>query len=471
MFKKRSCSENTDKTGFLAEESGVIIIEATLSLTAFVFSIIMILSIVNLCVAQSRISYAINTTAREISQYSYLYSLTGLNDRQSELYNAGVDGTSGAVSILSDINTVYNEIEKLGNTGLSSEDNISDILNAWDDVKTSAGKITSAGSSIESKISEIASDPKNLLFGIAKLAASETFDLVKSRLIAAPLAKTMCKRHLVDEKDGDVEAFLQHCGVVPSSSGSYLNGLDFNHSELFPYGSDVIRINVQYDVKVVALLPINVTYHFNQTAITHGWLAGEVSFDSSEKYITSDDKENDTEKNQSLWIQATVEERAELIRHMVIDEKLDEGYKKTSGLTDVQLYNPECNNFIMISSFNPLWSADDEPVKSVEDVDEAAIRLTIERLCGKMKSTTDPQKSVKTKTLKSDGSTVKEEHNCEKATNKIILVIPSDEGLKEKIERIISTSKTHGIDIEVSPSFGTGAREVKKTTESENSEN
>ena len=453
-------------------ERGAVIIEATLSLTAFVFAIVMILSIVNLCTAQTKIAYAINTTAREISQYSYLYSLTGLNDRQKELYGAGVEGTSAVEKVLTDINTVYNEIENLGNTGLSSEDNIEDILKAWDKVEGSVGNIANAGASLENTVSEIASDPKNLLFGIAKLAASETFDLVKSRLIAAPLAKIMCKRHLVDEKDGDPEAFLQHCGIVPNSTGSYLNGLDFSQSELFPYGSDVIRINVQYDVKVVALLPINVIYHFNQTAITHGWLAGEVSFDSSDKYVKNDDeKGKDTEKNQSLWIQATAEERASLIRHLVIDDMLKEGYKKTSGLSDVQLYNPESNNFIMISSFNPLWSAEGEPVKSVSDIDEASIRLTIERLCGKMKSTTDPQKTVKTKTLKSDGSTVKEEFNCTGASNKIILVIPEDSGLKEKIEKIIASSKTHGIEIELSLGFGSGAREIEKKTESENTEN
>ena len=465
MHNKTVCINDLSKN-----ESGVIIIEATISLTAFVFSILMILSIVNLCVAQARISYAINTTAREISQYSYLYSLTGLNDRQSELYQAGVEGTSGVEKILTDINTVYNEIESLGNTGLSSEDDIADILKAWDGVNDSVKNIAQAGGSLESTISDIASNPKKLLFGIAKLAASETFDLVKSRLIAAPLAKTMCKRHLVDEKDGDVDAYLQHCGVVPTSTGSYIDALNFTHSELFPYGSDVIRINVQYDVKVVALLPINVTYHFNQTAITHGWLAGNVSFNSAEKYISEDDTDN-TEENQSIWIQATVEERASLIRHLVIEDMLKEGYKKTSGLSDVQLYNADSNNFVMISSFNPLWSGSGEPIKTVADLDDAAIRLTIERLCGKMKSTTDPQKTVKTKTLKSDGSTLKEEYTCEKASNKIILVIPEDTGLKEKIEQIISTSKTHGIEIEVTPGFGKGTREVEKKQESEQTQN
>ena len=66
------------------------------------------------------------------------------------------------------------------------------------------------------------------LFGIVKLAGSEGFDLVKSRLIAAPLAHTMIQKHLVNSKDGDVNAYLKFLGVIPSPTGSYIDGLDLS---------------------------------------------------------------------------------------------------------------------------------------------------------------------------------------------------------------------------------------------------
>lgn len=431
----------------IKKENGSVTIEATISLSAFMFAIVTLLTIVNICIVQAKVSYAINTTAREISQYSYLYSLTGLNDREKEIAEAGKVQTQDLSSVLSDVNTVYNEIENLGNTGNQSFDNIEDIMSAWDDVSGSVENIQGAGSSIKSSIENIAKDPKNLLFGIAKLGATEVFDLAKSRLIAEPLAKVMCKKNLVDEKDGDVDAYLKFLGVVPSASGSYIDGLDFSKSSLFPYGSSEIRINVSYDVKVIALLPIDFHFHFNQTAITHGWLAGEVTFQTAEKVI----------ENETLWTQSTVTERANLIRHMVIADLQKEGYEKTTGLTDVQLYNADSNQFVMISSMNPLWSAEGEDAKTLADLDDDALREQIERLCGKMKSTTDGVNKITTKKEK-DGSVTKTEHNCTDASNKIVLVIPEDEGLKEKIEEIISTAKTNGVEIEVVPSYGKGAR-------------
>lgn len=52
----------------LHTESGSVTIEATISLSAFMFAIVTILTIVNICIAQARIAYAINTTAKEISE-------------------------------------------------------------------------------------------------------------------------------------------------------------------------------------------------------------------------------------------------------------------------------------------------------------------------------------------------------------------------------------------------------------------
>lgn len=439
----------------LKKENGSVTIEATISLSSFMFAIVTILTIVNICIVQARMSYALNTTAKEISQYSYIYSLTGLNDSQSGLYAAGEKDTEDISKILSDVNTVYNEIENLGDTGNKSADNIDDILSAWDSAVGSVENIEEAGSSIYSSISDIASDPKSLMFGIAKLAASEGFDLAKSRLIAAPLAKTMIKKHLVNSKDGDVEEYLKFLGVVPSANGSYLDGLDFSQSSLFPNGENEIRINVSYDVKVIALLPIDFSFHFNQTAITNGWLAGEQSFQSATKYI----------ENNTLWTNATISERSSFIRHMVIEDMKQEGYEKTSGLTDVQLYNHEKNEFVMISSMNPLWSGDGQDTLTLKDLDDVALQNNIEMLCGKIKSTTDGVNKVTTK-IEKDGTTTKSENDCSGATNKVILVIPEDEGLKDKIESIIANANTNGVTIEVVPSYGNGAKATaEKSTE------
>ncbi|MCR5477247.1 MAG: hypothetical protein K6E92_06475 [Lachnospiraceae bacterium] len=432
----------------IRKENGMITIEATLTLSFFMFAIVTFLSIINLCIAQARISYAINVTAKEISQYSYLYSLTGLNNRQADIYQAGTKQVSDAKvgEILSNVNTVYNEIQNLGKTGEKTPQNVDDIMNAWDGVNGSLSNMQSAGNSAIEGIRNIAKDPKNLLFGIAKLGASEVFDVAKSKLIAAPLAKVMCERHLSNGEMG-AEEYLSRLGVVPASNGSYLDGLDFSESMLFPNGSEEITINVRYDVKVIPLLPIKLKFHLNQTAVTLGWMAGNVSYKSLSKYTETD----------SLWTQATVRERSDLIRHQGIDDLTDQGYQQVKGMTDVQLYDPNNNEFVALFSMNPLWNEDPEHPITLDDLNEDALRMQIERLCGDISSTTDGEKKVYTRTTDENGQNTTHEYNCEGAKNKIVLTIPEDPGLREKMEEIIAAANTNGVTIELNCAYGCGA--------------
>ena len=291
-------------------ENGVVTVEATISLTAFMFAIVTILTIVNIALVQTKVAVAINTTARELSQYSYLYSLTGFNKSEAELAAAAQNGTQSINTIMTNVDTVFNEIQNLGNTGNQEFTNIDDITNAMDSAMTSVDNMQTAGGNIEEAIKDIADDPKKVIYGMSKLVASKGLDFAKSRLIAAPLSKAMCKKHLVNSKNGNVEDSLKELGVVKrADKNTYLDSLDFTNSTLFPGGSNEITIDVSYDVKVIALLPINQTFHFHQKAVTHGWLTGESAYQSRKDNVVT---------NNTLWTEATVTERANYIRNMAI---------------------------------------------------------------------------------------------------------------------------------------------------------
>lgn len=430
-------------------EEGAVTVEAVISLTAFMFAMVTIFTIVNICIVQAKVSCALNATAKEISQYSYLYSIAGLNRLHGKVYENGLAQTEDITSLLSDVNDAYNEIQTLGNSAADiSFNNVDSIMTAWDNVSGELQDLQGTGSSIESTLESMASDPKSLLFGIAKIGASKGFDLAKSRLIAAPLARAMCKKNLVNKKDGDVESYLKSLGVVPSASGSYYGGLDFTQSALFPNGSDVIKLVVSYEVHVIELLPVDFTFQFCQSAITHGWPAEELSFE----------RIREPEVNQTIWTQGTVEERASFIRNLLIKDLQGAGYKKTRKLTDVQLYNPEENEFIMIASMNPLWSKEGEPAMTLDDLSDEAIRNNLERLANKMKSTTEPLNEVNVRTEDGSGGSQTEVVACGGAKNKIVLVVPTDEGLKERIDEVLASANTNGVEIEVVASFGRGAR-------------
>ena len=136
-----------------------------------------------------------------------------------------------------------------------------------------------------------------------------------------------------------------------------------------------------------------------------------------------------------------------------------EGYSKTSGLSNVQLYNKDINEFAMISSMNPLWSSTDEVI-TAETMDVEAVKESVERLCGSMKKTTNGLSKITTKVEK-DGIAEKIENDCTEASNKIVLVIPEDPGLKEKMEKIIEEADTMGVTIELVANHGTGTMKVE----------
>lgn len=439
----------------MKSECGSVTIEATISLSAFMFAMVTLLTIVNVCIVQARVSYAINTTAKEISQYSYLYALTGLNESQSELAEAGKNDTASVNQLFSDINTVYSEIENL-NADSDAEGNngskVEDIAAKWESI---AGNLKDGGTAIAADIEEIADDPKQIIFGVAKLAGNEAMDLAKSKLIMEPLAKAMCKKHLVSTKGGSVDTYLHSLGVVPNASGSYYGGIDFNGSTLFPDGSNEIKVCASYDVKVIALLPIDFSFHFEQSAVTHGWLAGEVSFVSDQK------KGDEYVENDTLWTQATTKERTEYIRNLAFKSLKSEGYYPLAYPynTDGILYNPNSNEFVMPRSWNPLSGPENT---GVDELNDKVLKQYIESLCGTINSN-EFGSSVTVKRDKPDGSTEKTKENCGGAKKRIIITIPEDEGLKEKLEAAIAMSDTDGVTIELVPNYGNGAKQTLVT--------
>lgn len=437
------------------KERGSITIEATISLSAFMFTIFTVLTVVNICLIQAKMAFALNNTAKEISQYSYLYALTGLVETQKDAYESGKESTEDITAIINDVSDVYDGIQSLSETATSigSGADVSDISNAWDKIKGELGDVKDAGLSIKSSVEDIASDPKSVIFGLAKLAGNKALDYGKSKLIAEPLTKVLIKKHLVNSKDGDINATLKRLYIQPSSTGSYFDGISFEGSQIFPNGSPDIRVCATYDVKVIPLLPIDFKFTFSQCALTRGWMGGDVDFKSSKEYVD----------NNTLWTQATVSERASMIKHLAIEDLEKEGYHKVSGLTNVHMYNKDKNEFVMISSTNPLWSESTQDTLTLDDINEKVVQDSIEQLCGKMNLNTSNVSEVTVKVEnKKDGTTTKKTYDCDGASRKIILVIPEDQGLKDKMQTIINNMDTKGVKVELQASFGTGANKTVK---------
>lgn len=209
------------------KERGAVVIEATLSLTLFMFAMLTVYTMYHVCLAQARIGAALNATAKEISQYSYVYSLTSLNQKQANLAaNGGVAKTTLG-SDLSEVDSIYEAFMGLASSGstiLSNSDNAESFLYY------------------------------TLDYGIDTAKAA----------IAGELARGMMRKHF----GSDPDKFLRGLGVVGGTGG-----LSFIKSRIFESGTkDDILLDVRYKVVIIKLLNIDLTMNFELCAKTKAWM-------------------------------------------------------------------------------------------------------------------------------------------------------------------------------------------------------
>lgn len=247
------------------KEKGAASIEATISLTIFVFVIMAIYMLINYCLVQAKVSYAINTTAKEMSQYSYFYHVFGLDDLDDKLANGktqAVDTFNSFNQLLSDSTAEIKEIEENPTDYFSSvldEEKTEDLTEVYKQIQD-----------VSANVSDVVNDPAEFIKSMASLAGEEAWEHVKSNVIAAPLAKGMTRRHFGNSTKS-ADAYLKNLGVVDG-----FEGLNFNMTTMFEDGSDDIKIVVYYNVNLATGLPFDLNVSICQQASTRAWLGGDM---------------------------------------------------------------------------------------------------------------------------------------------------------------------------------------------------
>lgn len=228
----------------MREQKGYITIEATIVLSIYIFAFMMIFSLIHICRAQMKISVAINNAAKEISEYSYLYGASGLSDSMYKVGQSAAQTQQEYSGLAEDVGTLYSEISSLGDKqgnmagaqGISP-DNIKNIYGKLDSIKQQGGGVAST-------ISDMASNPKELMMGVTKVLAYNASEELKSA-IASALTKALVKQNLkssLSDGDKEINSYLHKLGVKKTQR-TYLESIDFSHSELFPAGNNEIKFN------------------------------------------------------------------------------------------------------------------------------------------------------------------------------------------------------------------------------------
>lgn len=210
-------------------QEGAIVIEATISLTTVMFLIVTILSIVNICLVQARIATLTHGIAKDISNYTYIYTMMGLNEKEAAI-SGKADYSRGTIDSLRDIEgnstEIYNKISEVSKTVMDKE--------FW---KSSMNLLAEGG------INVIKGE---VVDGLCKMAA----------------------RKRLSSMGVDADSYLKHLGIKGG-----VGELNFEDSEVCSGGGDDIKIIVRYKVHLLELLGVDFDFEFEQCAYTKTWCA------------------------------------------------------------------------------------------------------------------------------------------------------------------------------------------------------
>ncbi len=205
------------KAKSVEKERGAIIVEATISLSIFMFAIFTLLSVIQMAYAQSRISVALDSATKEFAEYAHVYFITGAADAAS-----GSGGKSSAT---------------------------------FDEVAEFLETIGSDLGSIDSELGQYVSNIGNALSG------DSIADIMESG-VGQALIKQMMEKNLVSGTSGSAEAFLNRY---------HISNLDFSESSIFERSSNEVFIRVKYEMQVVQLLNIDFSFQMSTWAYTTAW--------------------------------------------------------------------------------------------------------------------------------------------------------------------------------------------------------
>lgn len=400
-------------------ERGAIVIEATLSLTAFVFVLFTILSVVNIFYIQAKMSVALNSAAKEISQYSYLYYKLGIDKHEADLNDGTEDSREMAEQTIDGVGSLL--------------DSLSDAQNSIEtaDFDSLVAAIESGSSNVDSLVTmyadKLADDPKAFIIGMGKMAGNELKEEVKV-ILGQVLAKTFMQKNLMSYKGDDPDAFLKRYRVVDGVAG-----LDFDYTALMAYGtSNQIQLVVTYDVQVIKLLNIDFKFKFRQVAKTTAWGNG----------VSLINPENSTSTVTSVWDNPSSTERGKII---VLEEKKNYTYTSSGQGFDAFNNTGGANEFVSIISVN---------THDASYSDSSGIKNRLSAIYSDMYGKVEDL-GENINVQNSSGQTVTVTSDPDTRTYKIVLVVPDDADMA-LVQQVIAEfeSSREGVTVEIKTGYG-----------------
>lgn len=199
-------------------QRGALYIEATLSLSFFMFAIFTLLSVIQISYTQARMSAALDSAAKEIAEYTHIYYATGMG----ETFGSN-DGKSSKL-----FHEVAGYLEKLGGS-----------------------------------VSMVNNDLGQFISGVGSALDGDSISQWVQSAAGQWLTLKLVEKNMVSSAGDTPAAFKKRNRIEGDIS---LDG-----SRFLEEGSSDIFMRVNYVIKVIRLLNIDIELHMSHCAYAKAW--------------------------------------------------------------------------------------------------------------------------------------------------------------------------------------------------------
>lgn len=269
----------------MQRQKGSITLEGAISTIVVMAIILSFGSFMKIVHVHGVVQHALIQTAEEISQYSYFYSLLGLN----EVNDAAVQqGKEGSASVSESIEEVETFLKNIGNGQL---------------VKPNTEKL----------------DPKEMITALTKTLAGDLYGKAKTVTLNHVVAMPLLESYLPE----DMDTFFEKNNVIQEGDFS---GIDLGKSRFFENsdGFDEIELVAVYQMKVVSPIPIFDKVTIVQSAKSRAFFSAprKASGTSSEEVTTS------------VWELSSFERAEVIVEQEGIPNNLPESFQALRGFDE-----------------------------------------------------------------------------------------------------------------------------------------
>ncbi|HOA97279.1 TadE/TadG family type IV pilus assembly protein [Acetivibrio saccincola] len=263
----------------IKENKGALTVEAAISLPLFICVFLSIAFFMRVAYIHNNVQYAINGAANELSTYSYLYSISGLQALNDEI--SGKAGEYGE-SASDHMTGVLEAFDALGSSfqGINRKNiDVDDFKNLFEDGSKAVENVASV-------LSAVKDNPQKEFISVAALFAGAGYEKIKNEL-SAPMVRFFMRKYvnesIFNSKGGPGVYISVNEGENPFQAFKFNN-------RIFADGK-TIDIVVSYRIKTV--LPINIIpeIHMKQRAIVRGWMSGDGEITSVSEWAKEDEED------------------------------------------------------------------------------------------------------------------------------------------------------------------------------------